>query len=80
MVMVVRQSAMDLARAEMRMLALDLVGIPVVSQPIERDFDDLRLRTGDIRHAGSQLDMSVGKRGHSEILKKTQLMVRHEHR
>jgi hypothetical protein len=50
-IVVVRQCAIDLAEAEVWMLAVDLVGILVVRKAIQYHFDHFRLRASEVRHA-----------------------------
>src|SRR5439155_6147687 len=44
-VIVVRETAMNLPERQVRMLSLDFVGVPVMCQAVQRNLDDLGLRT-----------------------------------
>ena len=44
MVVIIGQATVNLSQREVRVLALDLIGVPVVRQTIQRDLNNLCLR------------------------------------
>src|SRR5437773_10865225 len=64
--MVIRQATVDLSERQLRVLALDLVIVPVVRQAVQGDFEDLCLRSNKPELAtGALLDVGIGElRGH----------------
>jgi len=64
MVEVVREGRVDLTKAQVRMLPLNLVGIPVVGHSVQRNLNHLGLSTGDIGDAlGVLFDVWVSNSG-----------------
>ena len=64
-VVVVSERRVDLGEGQVRVLPLDLLGVPVVRDPLQRNLDDLRRRTGEVGDAvGVELDMSVCRDAH----------------
>jgi hypothetical protein len=59
-VIVIRQAAVDLPQGKVGVLALNLVGVPVVRQSVQGDFEDLRLCADQPQLAvGAFLDVGV---------------------
>ena len=64
-VMVVSESAVDLSERELGMLSLDLIGVPVVRDPLKDDLDHLGLGPRDDRPAfWGNLDVWIDRRRH----------------
>src|SRR5271157_113491 len=59
---------MDLAQRQIGMMALDLLGIPAVSDPVECDHPDFDPRPRNDRFSlGIRFDMGVGHGSHDEL-------------
>ena len=68
MVVVIRQRSVDLPQRQVRMLTLNLLGIPMMGDPVERDLDDFCPRALKKWNAVSgQFDVRVGNRRHGHI-------------
>jgi hypothetical protein len=68
MVVVIRQRSVDLSQRQVRMLPLNLLGIPMMGDPVERDLDDFcprALKKWDV--VGGQFDVRVGNRRHGHV-------------
>src|SRR5438477_8367101 len=67
-VVVVGERRMDLAQRQIGMMPLDLLGIPAVSDPVERDHADFDSRSCDGRFSlGIRFDVCVGHGSHDEL-------------
>jgi hypothetical protein len=63
MVMVIGQATVNLSQREVRVLALDLIGIPVVCQTVQGDLKDFRLRPNQPSFTiGALLDVGIVSR------------------
>ena len=51
MVVVIRQRSVDLSERQMRMLPLNLLGIPMMGNPVDRDLDNFCPRALEKWHA-----------------------------
>jgi hypothetical protein len=67
MVVVIGEGRINLGKRQVGVLPLNLLGIPVMSQSIEGDFNDLGTRALDERRAvGGKLDMGIRNRCHKK--------------